>query len=70
MGRHVEKFGNFIYSLRWKVADLDSAEAWLNKQGVRSNRLRNSLLSCNVEDTYGAPMFFTTEDIPGDPFAS
>jgi len=69
LGRHVEKYGNFIYSLRWKVADLDSAEAWLNKQGVRTTRLRENLIAANVEDTYGAPMFFTTEDIPGDPFA-
>jgi hypothetical protein len=69
LGRHVEKWGNCIYSLRWKVLDLDSAEAWLNKQGVRTTRLRENLVYCNVEDTHGAPMFFTTEEIPGDPFA-
>ena len=70
LGRHVEKWGNCIYSLRWKVRDLNSAEAWLNKQGVRTTRLRENLIYCNVEDTLGAPMFFTDEDIPGDPFAS
>ena len=69
LGRHVEKWGNCIYSLRWKVLDLDSAEAWLNKQGVRTTRLRENLVYCNVDDTHGAPMFFTTEEIPGDPFA-
>jgi 4-hydroxyphenylpyruvate dioxygenase-like putative hemolysin len=69
LGRHVEKWGNCIYSLRWKVLDLDSAEAWLNKQGVRTTRLRENLVYCNVDDTHGAPMFFTTEEIAGDPFA-
>ncbi len=69
LGRHVEKWGNCIYSLRWKVLDLNSAESWLNKQGVRTTRLRENLVYCNVDDTHGAPMFFTTEEIPGDPFA-
>ncbi|CAB4894825.1 MAG: hypothetical protein F2806_03175 [Actinobacteria bacterium] len=69
LGRHVEKWGNCIYSLRWKVLDLNSAEAWLNKQGVRTTRLRENLVYCNVDDTHGAPMFFTTEEIAGDPFA-
>ena len=68
-GRHVEKYGNFIYSLRWKVRDLASAEAWLNKQGIRTTRPRPSLLVANVEDTLGAPWFFTDEEIPGDPFS-
>jgi len=70
LGRHVAKWGNMIYSLRWKVRDLDAAAAWLNSQGVRTERLRDNLLQANEEDTFGAPMFFTTEDIPGDPFAS
>ena len=69
LGRHVAKWGNMIYSLRWKVRDLDAAAAWLNSQGVRTERLRDNLLQANEEDTFGAPMFFTTEDIPGDPFA-
>ena len=68
-GRHVEKYGNFIYSLRWKVRDIASAEAWLNKQGIRTTRPRPSLLVANVEDTLGAPWFFTDEEIPGDPFS-
>jgi hypothetical protein len=69
LGRHVEKWGNCIYSLRWQVKSLDSAEAWLNKQGVRTTRPRANLIACNVEDTLNAPMFFTDEEIPGDPFS-
>jgi len=68
LGRHVERWGNMIYSLRFKVLDLDSAEAWLTKRGIRTHKLRDDLLVTDVEDSYGAPIFFTTEEIPGDPF--
>ncbi len=69
LGRHVAEFGNFIYSLRFKVRDLDSAEQWLNSKEVRTDRLREDLLVTNTEDSLGAPIFFTTETIEGDPFA-
>jgi hypothetical protein len=70
LGRHVAQWGNMIYSLRFKVADLDSAEAWLTKQGVRSTRVREGLLMTNPEDSFNAPIFLGTEEIAGDPFAS
>jgi len=70
LGRHVEKYGNFIYSLRWKVADIESANAWLNKAGIRTTMPRPNLIVANVEDTLGAPWFFTDEEIPGDPFST
>jgi catechol 2,3-dioxygenase-like lactoylglutathione lyase family enzyme len=63
LGQHVEKWGNMIYSLRFKVKDLDSAESWLNKNAVRTTRLRGELLVTEVEDTFGAPIFFGTEAI-------
>jgi hypothetical protein len=66
LGRHVEKWGNMIYSLRFKVTDLDSAESWLNKNAVRTRRLSGELLVTDVEDTFGAPIFFSTEGIEGD----
>ncbi|MEW2622488.1 VOC family protein [Streptomyces sp. NPDC048106] len=69
LGRHVERWGNMIYSLRFRVRDLDSAESWLNKNAVRTTRVRPELFVTEVEDTFGAPMFFSTEDIEGDPFA-
>lgn len=70
LGRHVAKWGNMIYSLRFKVADLDSVQRWLTSKSIRTDRLRDDLVVTNIEDSYGAPIFFTTEDIPGDPFAS
>ncbi|MFC8097742.1 VOC family protein [Streptomyces sp. NPDC057363] len=69
LGRHVERWGNMIYSLRFKVRDLGSAESWLNKNAVRTTRVRDELIVTDVEDTFGAPIFFSTEEIEGDPFA-
>ncbi|MDO9484689.1 MAG: hypothetical protein Q7K25_01300 [Actinomycetota bacterium] len=68
LGKHVEKYGNFIYSLTWKIRDIDSAEKWLNSKGVRTTRPRANLLATNPEDSLDAPLFFTTEVLPGDPF--
>lgn len=68
LGRHVDKYGNFIYSLTWKIRDIDSAEKWLNSKGVRTTRPRPDLLATNPEDSLDAPLFFTTEVLPGDPF--
>ncbi|MEV6162542.1 VOC family protein [Streptomyces sp. NPDC052052] len=69
LGRHVEQWGNMIYSLRFKVTDIDSAESWLHKNAVRTTRVRAELVVTDVEDTFGAPIFFSTEEIEGDPFA-
>ncbi|MDX6742166.1 VOC family protein [Actinocorallia sp. A-T 12471] len=67
LGRHVAKWGNMIYSLRFKVRDVDSAEAWLNQNDVRTTRLRPGLLVTNVEDSYGAPLYFSSDDLEVDP---
>jgi hypothetical protein len=69
LGEHVAKWGNAIYSITLKVRDLDSAEAWLTKKGVKTERLRPDLLAADPADCFGAPYFFTTTDVPGDPFA-
>ncbi|GAA5056840.1 catechol 2,3-dioxygenase-like lactoylglutathione lyase family enzyme [Thermocatellispora tengchongensis] len=68
LGRHVEQWGNMIYSLRFKVLDIDSAVSWLSKHGVRTRRIRDGLVVTDVRDTFGAPIFFGTEEIEGDPF--
>jgi catechol 2,3-dioxygenase-like lactoylglutathione lyase family enzyme len=68
LGRHVEQWGNTIFGITLKVADLDAAEAWLAQKNVRTNRLRPTLLAADPADTFGAPYSFTTEDIPGAPF--
>jgi catechol 2,3-dioxygenase-like lactoylglutathione lyase family enzyme len=70
LGRHVAQWGNMIYSLRFLVRDLDSAEAWLKKNDVRTTRIRDGLLLTNADDCHGAPIFLSTEEIAGDPFAT
>jgi catechol 2,3-dioxygenase-like lactoylglutathione lyase family enzyme len=68
LGRHVARWGNMIFSLRFRVRDVDSAEDWLRKNDVRTRRIRPTLLLADPEDTYGAPIYFSSEDIAGDPF--
>jgi catechol 2,3-dioxygenase-like lactoylglutathione lyase family enzyme len=68
LGEHVEQWGNMIYSVTFRIEDIDSAERWLNSKGVRTRRLRSGLLAADPADTFGAPYFFTTESVPGDPF--
>ena len=70
LGRHVEQYGNFIYSLRFKITDVDSAEAWLAKKDVKTSRPRPGLLVLEPNDTFNAPIFLTAEEIQGDPFAT
>ncbi|WAH97695.1 VOC family protein [Arthrobacter sp. MMS18-M83] len=69
LGKHVAKWGNMIYSATFKITDIDSAEKWLKSKGVRTTRIRPTLLAANPEDTFGAPYFFSVEDILNDPFA-
>ncbi|MDQ7908552.1 hypothetical protein RB614_28880 [Phytohabitans sp. ZYX-F-186] len=68
LGRHVAKWGNMIYGITFKVRDLDSVENWLAKKEVRTSRPRPTVVAADPEDTFGAPYFFTIDDIPNDPF--
>ncbi|GAA1261903.1 hypothetical protein GCM10009677_11880 [Sphaerisporangium rubeum] len=70
LGRHVARWGNMIYGITFKVADLDSAESWLARKGVRTTRVRPTMLAADPEDCFGAPYFFTTESIDNDPYES
>ncbi|MGY1772447.1 VOC family protein [Blastococcus sp. SYSU D00813] len=70
LGRHVARWGNMVYGLRFVVRDLDAAQRWLEGNGVRTKRLRDELLVTDPEDTHGATMFFGTEHTPaGSPAA-
>jgi catechol 2,3-dioxygenase-like lactoylglutathione lyase family enzyme len=58
LARHVEQWGNMIYSLRWQVADPDRAVAWLARHDVRTTRIRDGLVVTDPADTFGAPLYF------------
>jgi len=68
LGEHVERWGNTIYGITLKVRDLASAEAWLEKKGIQTEQLRPDVVAADPDDCLGAPYFFTTETVPGDPF--
>jgi catechol 2,3-dioxygenase-like lactoylglutathione lyase family enzyme len=69
LGQHVAKWGNMIYGLRFLVRDVSSAEAWLKACGVRTTRPREGLVVTDADDSFGAPISFSDEEIEGDPFA-
>jgi catechol 2,3-dioxygenase-like lactoylglutathione lyase family enzyme len=60
LGRHVDRWGNMIYGLRFVVRDLDAAEGWLKRNDVRTTRVRDDLLVTDPEDSHGAPLFLGT----------
>jgi catechol 2,3-dioxygenase-like lactoylglutathione lyase family enzyme len=68
LGRHVARWGNMIYSITFRIKDLDSAERWLNSKGVRTSRPSAGVLAANPEDTFDSPYFFTTDVLTSDPF--
>jgi catechol 2,3-dioxygenase-like lactoylglutathione lyase family enzyme len=68
LGQHVAKWGNMIYSITFRVNSLESAEQWLNGKGIKTSRPRAGLLAADPKDTFGAPYFFTTDVLEGDPF--
>lgn len=68
LGRHVAQWGNMIYSITFRVNDLERAEAWLASKQVRTSRPRDGLLAADPTDTFNAPYFFTTDALAGDPF--
>jgi hypothetical protein len=68
LGRHVEQYGDMIYSVTFCVNDLDEVPRWLSRHNIRSHRLSSDLVAAEPVDTYGAPCLFTTADVPNDPF--
>lgn len=66
---HVDRLGDMIYSVTFRVHDLAAVEKWLAAKSIRTTRLDDGLLAAEPADTYLAPYFFTTEDVPDDPFA-
>jgi catechol 2,3-dioxygenase-like lactoylglutathione lyase family enzyme len=60
LGRHVARWGNMIYGLRFLVRDVDAAQRWLTHNDVRTIRIRDDLLVTHPDDSHGAPLFFGT----------
>jgi catechol 2,3-dioxygenase-like lactoylglutathione lyase family enzyme len=68
LGAHVATWGNMIYGITFEVHDLDAAQEWLGRKQIGAGRPRPGLLAADPADCFGAPYFFTTDAVPGDPF--
>jgi hypothetical protein len=70
MAEHVERFGDMLYQLTFRVDDLDAVERYLPSVGVRCRRTSDAVVTANADDCLGANYAFSTETCPNDPLAS
>lgn len=61
------KFHHGLYSVTYKVRDLDAAGEHLARKGVKTTSFDGRFLITDPETTHGCVMGFTTWEIPGDP---
>jgi catechol 2,3-dioxygenase-like lactoylglutathione lyase family enzyme len=69
LAAHVERYGDMIYSITFRVDDLAAAQDWFEEKKIATRLLGPGLLAAEPADTFGAPYFFTTDQVPSDPFA-
>jgi hypothetical protein len=70
LAEHVERFGDMLYQLTFRVDDLDSVEAYLPTVDVRCARTSDAVVSADPDDCLGANYAFSTETCPGDPLGA
>lgn len=61
------RFHHGVYSLSFKVRDLEMAASHLERKEVKFHRIEDHTLVSDPATTHGCVMAFTTEAIPGDP---
>ena len=66
----LERWGEGIYSISYRVADLGEAEDYLSRKGVKLLSSDGTTAVADPTTTHGCFMRFTTWSIPGDPRAS
>lgn len=67
LAEDLRTYGSSLYSVSYKVRDLDRAEAHLVSKGVAIASRDDDTLIADPATTHGCVMAFTTESIPGDP---
>lgn len=67
--RDVAAFGDTLHAVTWRVASLDAAAEYLTAKNVPVIGRDDRTLLADPEHTFGAPVRFTTWDVPGDPRA-
>ncbi|MFA7323968.1 MAG: VOC family protein [Candidatus Nanopelagicales bacterium] len=66
-GHDLAANGDMCHAVAWQVLDLDRAADYLATKGIRVIGRDATTLLADPDDTFGAPMRFTTLAIPGDP---
>ncbi|MDD2858814.1 MAG: hypothetical protein PHU75_09090 [Candidatus Nanopelagicales bacterium] len=66
-GRDLAANGDMCHAVTWQVLDLDRAADYLATKGIRVIGRDATTILTDPDDTFGAPMRFTTVAIPGDP---
>lgn len=66
-GVDLERHGEILHAVTFKVKDVDAAEGYLRGKKVRTERLDRDTLVLNREDAFGAVLAFTQRPLPSDP---
>jgi catechol 2,3-dioxygenase-like lactoylglutathione lyase family enzyme len=66
IGADVERFHDNLYSVTFKVRDLEGAATYLASKGIKAALNDGATLFTDPETTHGVVMGFTTRDIPND----
>jgi hypothetical protein len=61
------RFHHGVYSLTFKVRDLEMAREHLDRKGVKTDRVDEETIVTDPETSHGCVMAFTTWEVPGDP---
>ena len=65
-GRDFAEFGEGVFALTFKTADLNGAAAFLRSKGQRLQGEDSDTITVDLEDTFGLRLAFTNRTIPGD----
>ena len=65
-GRDFAEFGEGVFALTFKTADLEGAAAFLQEKGHRLDPAGSDTFNVNIEDSFGLRLAFTNRTIPGD----
>jgi catechol 2,3-dioxygenase-like lactoylglutathione lyase family enzyme len=66
-GEDMEKNGEIVHAVTWRVKDLARAESYLASKGLRTRRLGKETVIIEPADAFGAVLGFTSRRLPKDP---
>jgi hypothetical protein len=67
LAHDMQRYHESLYSLTYKVADLEEAEEYLARKGVKFSVSNGTVLVSDPATTQGCVMEFSALDVPGDP---